>query len=123
MRSSSRKPSLGYEITSLKWNTNEPSTFGTFYMLSDYQHSNLENCNVSLPWAVAPLPTRELELVYELALWMISSRDLLGFPGVLYVPAIWDVHDSLQQISKDCSDATGSSMGYRHTLPESNFTQ
>lgn len=66
MRSSSRKPSLGYEITSLKWNTNEPSTFGTLYMLSDYQHSNLENCNVFLPWAAAPLPTRELELVYEL---------------------------------------------------------
>lgn len=60
MRSSSRKPSLGYEITSLKWNTNELSTSGTFYLLSDYQYSNLESCNVSLPWAAAPLPTREL---------------------------------------------------------------
>lgn len=60
MRSSSQKPSLGYEITSLKWNTNEPSTSGTFYLLSGYQYSNLENCNVSLPWAAASLSTREL---------------------------------------------------------------
>lgn len=53
---------------------------------------------------------------------MISSWDPFGFPGVLYVPAIWDVHD----YAASPSDATGSNMGYPHSLPataESNFTQ
>lgn len=31
---------------------------------------------------------------------MISSWDLFGFPGVLYVPAIWDVHDSAANLKK-----------------------
>lgn len=66
MRSNSRKPSLGYEITSLKWNTNEPSTSRTFYLLSGYQYSNLENCNVSLSWAAALYLLESLRLVYEL---------------------------------------------------------
>ena len=123
MRSNSRKPSLGYEITSLKWNTNEPSTSRTFYLLSGYQYSNLENCNVSLSWAAALYLLESLRLVYELD----TVDDIFTVPPWIsrcslcscYLGGPW-------LIAKDPSDATGSSMGYRHSLPataESNFTQ